>query len=105
LRLIAIAAPQRQRGVLADVPSWRELGVDAVVVNWIALIGPKGLQPAQVAFWERIIATVTQSEEWKATLDRTLAANTYRNSADTAQYFKAQHEEFRAILAEMGLAK
>jgi putative tricarboxylic transport membrane protein len=105
IRVLAIAAPQRQRGALAEVPTWREMGIDAVVENWIAVIGPKGMQPAQVAFWEKAIATAVQSEEWKAMLEKSLAAGTYRNSADTAQYFKTQNEEFRRILAEMGLVK
>jgi hypothetical protein len=29
----------------------------------------------------------------------------YRNSADTARYWKAEHEEVKAMLTELGLAK
>jgi hypothetical protein len=29
----------------------------------------------------------------------------YRNSADTARYWKAEHEEVKGVLTELGLVK
>jgi len=47
VRLLAIGAPERLSGVLADVPTWREQGYDAVVSNWRGLWGPKGMTDAR----------------------------------------------------------
>ena len=49
LRMLAISAPKRIGGEVASVPTWRELGIDAVSPNWRAVVGPKGLSPAQIA--------------------------------------------------------
>lgn len=40
VRLIAVTSPARLGGVLADVPTWREQGYDAVVSNWRSVVGP-----------------------------------------------------------------
>ena len=43
LRVVGVAAPRRFGGVLADVPTWKEQGMDVVMGGWRALVGPKGL--------------------------------------------------------------
>ena len=48
LRMIAVASAQRMKGPLADVPTWKEQGVDANVSNWRAVIGPRGMSAEQV---------------------------------------------------------
>ena len=46
LRVVAVAAPQRLPGPMAEVPTWREQGVNAVVSNWRGVVGPRNLTPA-----------------------------------------------------------
>ena len=50
VRLLAVSSPQRLAGALADVPTWREQGYDAVVSQWRGVVGPKGMAEAQVAY-------------------------------------------------------
>ena len=47
-RPLAIAARQRL-DLLPDVPTLREQGIESWVANWRAMLGPKGMTPAQVA--------------------------------------------------------
>ena len=46
LRVIAISAPRRLAGVFAEVPTWKEQGVDAITSNWRGFIGPRGMTQA-----------------------------------------------------------
>ena len=48
MRVIAVSAPQRLRGALAATPTWKEQGVDVVSVGWRGIVGPRGLNKAQV---------------------------------------------------------
>src|SRR5262249_30744287 len=41
VRIVAVASPQRLSGAIAQVPTWREQGVNAVVSNWRGVVGPK----------------------------------------------------------------
>jgi len=105
IRMLAIGAPRRLAGDLAGVPTWKELGVDAEFELWRGLAGPKAMTRAQIQFWDDALGKVVRTEEWKNDLARFEMENVYRNSADTARYWKAEHDEVKAVLTELGLAK
>ena len=105
VRMLAIGAPQRLTGSLANVPTWKELGVSSTFELWRGLAGPKGMTPVQIAFWDDALGKVVRTEEWKQDLARYDMEDVYRNSADTARYWKAGHDEVKAVLGELGLAK
>jgi putative tricarboxylic transport membrane protein len=66
LNMLAVAAPKRLTGALASVPTFKEQGTDLVVRNWAGVFGPKGLNPQQVAFWDKVLAAAVVSAEWKS---------------------------------------
>jgi putative tricarboxylic transport membrane protein len=105
VRMLAIGAPRRLAGDLAGVPTWKELGVDAEFELWRGLAAPKGMTRAQIQFWDDALGKVVRTEEWKSDLARFEMENVYRDSADTARYWKAEHDEVKAVLMELGLAR
>ncbi len=105
VRLLAISAPQRGRGIMGQVPTWKELGVNSVNEVWRGLAGPKGLTAAQIAFWDDVLGKAVKSEDWRRDLERAQIENIYRNSTETAKFWKQEFEETKAILTEIGLAK
>lgn len=104
LRLIAVAAPRRL-AASPTVPTWREQGVNASFANWRGVIGPRGLTPAQVAFWDDLLGRVVRSEEWLREIEKAGWENDYLNAADSRRFLERQHEELKAVLGELGLAR
>ena len=98
-------APRRLSGDLAQIPTWKELGVNASFELWRGLIGPKGMTRAQVQFWDDALGRMVRTEEWKNDLARYDMENVYRNSADTARYWKTMHDQVKVVLTDMGLVK
>jgi putative tricarboxylic transport membrane protein len=105
VRVVGIAAPARLAGPLAGVPTWREQGVDVVFSSWRALIGPRGLTPEQVAYWEAIAAKVSTQKEWVSELERNSLVPGYQGANATRKLLAQQAEQLRVILTELGLAK
>lgn len=105
VRMLAIGAPQRLGGDLSGIATWKELGVDAGFELWRGLAGPKGLTRAQIQFWDDALGKLVLTEEWKNDLARFAMENVYRNSAETARYWKTQHDEVKAVFTELGLAR
>ena len=105
LRVLGVTAPRRLGGVLANVPTWKEQGVNALVTNWRMVAGPKGMTMAQIAYWDGVLGKLTQTAEWKKDLELNTFEDTYRNSAATERYLKDEYERFRAALSEVGMAK
>jgi putative tricarboxylic transport membrane protein len=105
LRVLGITAPQRVRGLFAQVPTWREQGIDSIASFWHGVIGPAGMTPAQVAYWEDLLATLAASDEWKAQMEQNYLTPQFMKSAQSASFLRAQYQELRSILVELGMAK
>jgi putative tricarboxylic transport membrane protein len=106
LRMLAIAAPQRRPGALAQVPTLIELGLEApVLATWRGIFGTRGITPAQIAFWEDALARGFQGDEWKAWMIKNdVSAPPLRGTALT-KYLDSQFDNTRRVLVELGLAK
>ena len=105
LRIIAIAAPQRAGGVLADVPTWREQGVNVVQDSFRAILGAKDLAPAQIAYWDGVFGTLARSAAWISDVENNYCVNNYQPSAETGKYLAAQYDDFRNGLKDLGVVK
>ena len=105
LRVLAVAANERLGGPLAQVPTWREQGVDVVFSSWRALIGPRGMSAEQIAYWDGVVAKVSAQDEWVQELNNNSLVPAYKGSEDTRKFLQAQSEQLRAILQDLGMAK
>ncbi len=105
VRVVAVAAPKRLGGVLANVPTWREQGFDAVVSNSRTFLGAKNLTPAQLAYWDRVFKRLTESAEWKKELDENFWSSEYLPSADARKQMDRDDAQLRAFLKDLALTK
>jgi putative tricarboxylic transport membrane protein len=105
LEILAIAAPKRFDGVLATVPTWNEMGADIVVSSVRMLLGSKGLAADHIAFWEKTMASLTETAEWKQFVDQVNGTPAYRGSRELSQFLNSEYARQRLILTELGLAK
>src|SRR5262249_16260032 len=105
VRLIAMSAPHRGQGVLATVPTWKEQGFDIVSDNFRGLIGPAGMPPPQVAYWDDALAKLVRTEAWKKDLEANLWEDNYMSSRESLKYFTAQYEDARRVLSDLGLTR
>ena len=105
VRIIAVTAPERLPGVLADVPTWREQGYDAVVSTWRCFFGPRGMTDAQIAYWEGVVQRVLETDEWKRELALNFWNSAYKGSMDTRKHMAKDNEGVKAFLADLGLVR
>lgn len=105
LRVLAVAANQRFPGALADLPTWKEQGVNLVFGGWRGILAPKGLTPQQSAYWEGVLRKATEAPEWKADI----AKNFWTDDFVAGQQFRHDLEQdyaaMKAVLVDLGLAK
>lgn len=105
LRIVAIGAAKRLGGDLATVPTWRELGVDAQFANWRGMVGPRGLTEPQVGYWERVFAAVVETPEFKQDVQKNHWSASFARSAEMRKRLQEEHEELKALLTDLGMAK
>lgn len=104
MRILALSTAKRSPG-LPDVPTFREQGFDVVIEGWTAFMGPKGLTPAQVAFWEGVFEKTVQHPEWKKYLEFNSWEWGYKNAGETLEYLKTDYDRSKSLLTELGMAK
>lgn len=75
------------------------------LANWRAMSGPKGLSPAQIAYWEDTLAKVVATDEWKKALEAQYWAPSFLRSREFAKYLDSEYAVTNSILTELGLAK
>ena len=105
LRVVAITANQRLPGALADVPTWKEQGVNYVFGAWRGIFAPKGLTPQQAAFWEGALKKATEAPEWKDDLQKNIWADAFLSGEALRKDLDQDYSEMKAVLSDLGLAK
>ena len=105
LRVIGVAANQRLPGALATAPTWKEQGVNVAFGGWRSIMGPKGMTPAQIAYWEKILSQVVATPEWKADLEHNYWSDDFTLSDKYRTDLKQEYADMKAVLVELGLAK
>jgi putative tricarboxylic transport membrane protein len=105
IRIIGVSAPQRMTGILANIPTWKEQGANAVFDSWRGVVGAKGITEEQKAYWEQAFAELCKSEEWEKDIEKNFRVNSYLNGKDARRYWDAQYKDLEEALTDLGLAK
>ena len=105
MRLLVLSAPRARPGLFANVPTWKDIGVDMTASTWRTVMGPKGLRPAQIAYWEDVFRKLVQTEDWKKEVVENHWENTYLAAAEARKRLDYEYAETRQILAELGMTK
>lgn len=105
MRMLAVSSPKRLAGDFAAVPAWKELGINAVSANWRSVVGPKGLPPSQIAWWDQMLSAMVKTPEWQEAVRKNQWEDEYLNSADTLKFFQAEYKHLEALLTDLGDAK
>ena len=62
-------------------------------------------RPVRIAYWENVLVRLVQTDAWKKDLERNVFEPNFMKSDEVKPYLKAQSEQFRAVLTELGLTK
>lgn len=105
IRIIAVGAPRRLAGPLANIPTLREQGVEVDAAVFYTIFGPKGLDEAQTAYWDQAISRVMQSEQIRKDLEQNYWTIDLVGHRDLPAFLEREHEKYRRALTDMGMMK
>jgi putative tricarboxylic transport membrane protein len=105
IRPLAVATGQRIGAPLADVPTWRELGVDAEYSSVQGLLAPKGLSAEQGAWWTNALRAVSEADEWKAFMQKQNWKPKCLPQAEMMRFLESEEAVARSLLSDLGLLK
>ena len=104
MRAIAVSSTQRLGGVMASVPTWRELGYQSSG-SWKGVMAPKGITPAQIAFWEEVMRKTAQSDGIQQYAEKNLWLVEFKGAAETRKWLEEETASLKVTLTGLGLVK
>jgi len=105
IRVLGISTEQRQPGPAAELPTFREQGIDAAYFAFRGFVGPGGLNAAQRAFWDQAFSKIVQDEEWKKAQEKNAWGSGFLDSTGTRKHLDAEFEVLKKILSDLGVTK
>ncbi|MBI9096510.1 MAG: tripartite tricarboxylate transporter substrate binding protein [Sphaerochaeta sp.] len=102
LRLLAIASAERHPSY-PDVPTLKELGINAVMGNYSGFVAPKGTDPAQVETIDKAIGKVMQDPKIRKFLIDAGYQPVYLNAQDFAQVITDAEKQLDYLVNELGI--
>lgn len=106
VRMIALLSERRMADPrMKDVPTAREQGFDVLWSQQWGLLGPPGLAPEVVAWWDDVLGRMVESRSWKAMIAENLLGGDYLDSKAMKGFLVRSYEEHLAVLRDLGLAK
>ena len=102
LRALAQTADKRVGdGVIADIPTVKEQGIDATFENWRGLFGPKDMPENAVTFWNATLKQMVETSEWAQARQRNGWDDAYQNGEEFTKFLAKTNEQYKEILSEI----
>ncbi len=105
VRVLAVSSTERLSGDLAEVPTFKEEGIDAEFTIWRGILGPKEMSDGAVDYWTEKLKEMVETDEWKAELERNGWESEYRGSEDFTKYLEDQDKVIVELLTALGMQK
>ncbi len=106
--LVALAQTADKRvgdGVVGEIPSCTEMGIEESFVNWRGLFGPKNMPEYAVEFWTNALADMVETDEWAKARENNNWDDAYQDAAEFETFLGEANENFKEILKDIGIIK
>jgi putative tricarboxylic transport membrane protein len=101
-RVISVSSDERIEG-LEDVPTWKEQGVDMVFPHWRGIMGPKDMTEEEIAYWDKVIGEMVETDAWKDLVKNNDWTSFYKNSSEASKFLEEQTTMYKDLISESGL--
>jgi putative tricarboxylic transport membrane protein len=105
LRFIGVGAPHRLGGVMKDVPTLKEQGMDVNVTTAFSVLAPAGITDEQRAFWESVLSKAVDTKEFLAIAEENSWIVDKIPSSGMKEYFDGVYNSTRKALLSLELLK
>jgi putative tricarboxylic transport membrane protein len=105
IRVLAVNAPQRLGGVFKNVPTLRELGVQADFDIWRGVFGPAQMSADAKAYWLGAFDKLSKLDSWQKELDKRGWDADYKSGDAFTKTLDQQHKDIGDLLKTLDMAK
>jgi len=105
VRILAVASEKRLAAA-PNIPTLKELGINAAFQQVRSIAAPKDLPPEAVRYYEELFRKLADSKLWKEKyIQENMLTWDYKNSAETLKIWESNNESCARVMKEMGVIK
>lgn len=105
VRILGISAPERLEGTFAEIPTYKEQGIDAVLTNWRGFYGPADMSEDAKVFWSEAIANLVETQAWADLMEKQGWQNGYMPEEEFIKLMEEEEAMYTEIYEDLGMAK
>lgn len=102
LRILAVTGNSRVAGH-PEVPTFRELGIQAPFVQWTGFVAPKGLPADRLALLRDALARIAKDPGYLQLAEKFGIEVSYANAEEFEKQVREEDQVFRALVKDFGL--
>lgn len=99
------AANRVGEGVLAEIPTVKEQGIDVTFENWRGLFAAPEMPDYAVKYWRETLAKMVETPEWDEACKKNGWDKAYLDSEEFTEFLGTVNEGYKSILEEIGMSK
>ncbi|HWO77812.1 MAG TPA: tripartite tricarboxylate transporter substrate-binding protein [Bacillus sp. (in: firmicutes)] len=104
-RALVVTSEERLGGVMQDVPTAIEQGIDVTFGNWRGLMGPPDMPEEAVTYWANVIEKALQTDTWKDLAKKNQWETTFMKGEEFQNYLNEANEAYKQGLEKTGQLK
>ncbi|WP_432402792.1 tripartite tricarboxylate transporter substrate binding protein [Wukongibacter sp. M2B1] len=92
-------------GVLAEIPTVKEQGIDATFENWRGLFAAPEMPDYAVKYWRETLAEMVKTKEWQEACKKNGWDDAYLDKDGFERFLEKVNEDYKEILTDIGMIK
>ncbi|GAA1665210.1 C4-dicarboxylate ABC transporter substrate-binding protein [Mycolicibacterium murale] len=100
LRGLVVISEESLSGTLADIPTSVSLGIDVTYANTRVVYGPPDMPDYAVAYWEKKIPEILETDQWKELAERNQWDTLVLVGDEADQYFTDAQQDIKQALID-----
>ena len=92
-------------GIIAEIPTCLEQGINATFVNWRGLFGPPEMPEYAVNYWRETLKAMVATPEWTQAKTTNGWDDAYMDAPEFGAFLAQVNDEYLEILKEIGMVK
>ncbi|TCO79327.1 tripartite tricarboxylate transporter substrate binding protein [Marinisporobacter balticus] len=93
------------QGVLAEIPTVKEQGIDVTFENWRGLFAAPEMPDHAVKYWRETLAKMVETKEWDEACKKNGWDKAYLDQEEFENFLGTANDQYKGILEEIGMAK
>lgn len=92
-------------GIISEIPTVKEQGIDAIFENWRGLFGAPGMPDYAQEYWKEVLTKMVNTPEWAEACVRNGWSQAYADADEFKAFLEKTNEDYKGILEEIGMLK